>query len=92
MDGMDLARKVADRWLTASLVRPGDERIFLDISDLSGEKDPISLKEFIEVNEGEDVEPPDPREIQTLRHLQPGASAHLSIGGGHVTIKRVRMS
>lgn len=61
--------------------------ILLDTSDLSGDSTPISLEDFIEINE---ESPLSSEEVDALRALKVGESAHLGIGGGSVAITRVR--
>lgn len=64
-----------------------DKHIWLDLSDLSGDRTPTSLADFVADNS---EYPPDEDELSRLRALRVGQSAHLSIGGGSVRVKRVR--
>ena len=64
-----------------------DATKLFDFSDLSGDSTPSSLAEFLDVNE---ESPPDPSEVRALRAARVGDVVHLGIGGGHVTVRRVR--
>jgi hypothetical protein len=88
---MSIVQRVVKRFRTAkSLVKPGDDKIMLDLSDLTDDDTPCSLAEFIKDNEKPGVARPDAQEMAELRHLRPGQEAHLSIGGGAVLVKRVK--
>jgi len=65
-----------------------DKNVMLDLSDLSGEKDPVSLASFIKDNSGPDAVPLDPQDLASLRKLRVGGSLHLDIGGGAVVVRR----
>ncbi len=63
----------------------GSERKF-DMSDLSGESEPVSLELFLREN---DECPPDDAELLALVSCNIGDDVRLGIGGGIVTVKRV---
>jgi hypothetical protein len=66
-----------------------DTEILLDLSDLTGDSDPVSLSDFINANSEPGVAPLDDRDVDHLRRLRPGQRIYLSIGGGAVEVRRV---
>lgn len=77
-----LLEQAWDLWCSGRL--DTDERIMLDVSDLTGDKAPASLAGLLADNE----ELP-PQEVEALRRLRVGESARLGIGGGYVTVTRI---
>ncbi len=69
-----------------SRVRPSDAAKLFDMSELGG-GDPISIAEFLKINE---ECPPDKSEVAELRAAPVGGTVHLGIGGGFVTVRRTR--
>jgi hypothetical protein len=58
-----------------------------DFSDLSGDSTPASLGSFLRDNR---EFPPDPDEVARMKRVAVGGTVKLGIGGGHVTVRRVR--
>jgi hypothetical protein len=90
---MSTARRVAERFKAATrlkfYLRPGDEDVMLDLSELNDSNKPVSLADFIRDNASQDVATPQAEEIAALRKLRPGQEAYVGIGGGAVKVKRV---
>jgi hypothetical protein len=63
-----------------------DTTTLFDLSNLSGDSTPVSISEFLKVNE---ECPPDPSELADLRACPVGGTVNLGIGGGFVTVRRV---
>jgi hypothetical protein len=62
------------------------DRVWLDLYDLTGSHEPVSLSQFLRDNQ---EFPPTPEELRALRRLGIGQTAHLGIGGGSVKVQRV---
>jgi hypothetical protein len=58
-----------------------------DLSELSGDSTGVPLSDFLRVNE---ECPPDQSEIDALRECPILGTVNLGIGGGSVTVRRVR--
>jgi hypothetical protein len=63
-----------------------DDKIFLDLSNLSGDPSPCTLAAFLEENA---EAPPSAEEVQALRTLPLGGTTYIGIGGGAVLIRRL---
>jgi hypothetical protein len=70
-------------------VATSDGEIMLDLYDLTGDHEPVSLAQFIADNSAPDVAPLDLQDIAALRRLRVGQHVYLGIGGGGVKIKRI---
>jgi len=62
--------------------------IFLDLSDLTGDPRPVSLRAFLDDNEETGF---DSRTLAALHSMEPGDVLDLDVGGGVVTVRRVAL-